>query len=91
MPATQHTSRTTILWSCLTSFVLTKVPDSFKWYDSKNYMTDATQSGFSAKVFEYILQGLKPGEYEIPPQEFAYFDVNSKTYKKIEYGLYKIN
>ena len=32
------------------------------------------------KDFEYVLQGLKPGEYEIPAQVFEYFDgkINKK-------------
>ena len=32
----------------------------------------------SKKTFEYILQGLKEGTYQIPEQKFIYFDANKK-------------
>lgn len=35
------------------------------------------------KVFEYIVQGLAAGNYEIPAQTCTYFDVNTKTFHTI--------
>lgn len=36
------------------------------------------------KVFEYIVQGLAAGDYEIPAQTCTYFDLSTKTYKTIQ-------
>lgn len=36
------------------------------------------------KIFEFVLQGLKEGTYEIPAQKFSYFDPDTKKYKNLE-------
>jgi hypothetical protein len=35
------------------------------------------------KIFEYIVQGLAAGDYEIPAQECMYFDVHTKTFHTV--------
>lgn len=86
--------------AALDSFALQHMPEQLKWYDSKQYIVPpansvsaqgqpATQSvnnpGTSpVKVFEYIVQGLAAGDYEIPAQTCTYFDLSTKTYKTIQ-------
>ena len=44
-------------------------------------LLDAAYPGGPArKKFEYIIQGIKAGEWEIPEQFFTYFDVEKRTY-----------
>ncbi len=59
------------------------IPPVFKCYDSKNYCMD-TSDGNPAKCFEYIVQGFESGNWEIPAQKFAYFDIKSKSYKTLK-------
>ena len=59
---------------------LQQVPESFKYYDSKQYLADDRRK----KTFEFIVQGLQPGDWEIPSQTFSYFDVKSRRYKTLE-------
>lgn len=59
---------------------LAGIPEGLKSYESKQY-TSETASGAHQTSYEFIVQGLKPGEWEIPAQEFTYFDVNRKEYK----------
>ncbi len=69
----------------LDSFALQQMPEQLKWYDSKNYTSPAGSAGQEkpAKIFEYIVQGLTPGEYEIPAQTCTSFDVHTKTYVSV--------
>jgi len=60
------------------------IPHAFKWYDSKNYKIEETTSGKPSQCFEYIIQGLEGGEWEIPPQEFTYFDTKRQTFKTLK-------
>ena len=66
----------------LETFALEGMPDALKWYDSKSY-SEPIQKGHK-KSFEYIIQGLQPGEWEIPSQKFTYFDVKNRTYKTLK-------
>jgi hypothetical protein len=58
---------------------LTGVPEGLKSYESKQY-TDVCQNGLKKTSYEYIVQGLKAGDWEIPAQCFTYFDVARKEY-----------
>ena len=49
-------------------FDLKSVPENLKAYKSNSKIEGNT------KIFEFILQGLKEGEYIIPAQNFRYFD-----------------
>lgn len=59
---------------------LTGVPEGLKSYESKQYKNQLA-SGAQQSSYEFIVQGLKPGQWEIPAQEFTYFDVNHQEYK----------
>ena len=60
------------------------MPSDMKWYDSKQYIRDTPGvSGLPVKCFEYIVQGLKRGVWEIPAQHFTYFDVTQAKYKTL--------
>lgn len=64
---------------------LSNMPDCFKWYDSKSTVMPSNQKdGYSRKTFEYIVQGLKPGEWEIPKQKFTFFNPKTRSYKTLE-------
>lgn len=60
------------------------LPNSFKFYDSKNYPMDASQSGMQKQCFEFIVQGLQKGDFEIPSQKFCFFDTKNRKYKTLE-------
>lgn len=54
----------------------------FSWYDSKNFCAQAqNKDSAQKKSFEYIVQGMKPGNWVIPSQQFTYFDVTQGRYK----------
>lgn len=60
---------------------LQNMPPSLRWYDSKQYIRDTHGiNGLPVKCFEYIVQGLEQGTWEIPPQSFTYFDVSKHQY-----------
>lgn len=60
------------------------LPDGLKYYDSKQYMQDDKKKNTKQrKVFEYIIQGTKPGVWVINPQIFTYFDPVDRTYKQL--------
>jgi hypothetical protein len=61
---------------------LEQIPEAFKYYQSKMYMLPT--KGEPIKRFEYILQGLEAGEWEIPAQEFVYFDTSLKRYRRLK-------
>jgi hypothetical protein len=56
-----------------------ELPEHFKFYDSKNYSENT--SGASKHYFEFIVQGLQKGDWEIPAQHFCFFDIKSRSYK----------
>lgn len=57
------------------------MPEDFKWYPSKHYIEPSSFG--QKKVFEYIIQSLKEGEWEIPAQHFSFFDVSTANYKEL--------
>ena len=64
---------------------LKNMPSALKWYDSKQYVRDTVgKYGLPVKCFEYIVQGLEQGAWEIPPQLFTYFDIEKKQYQTLE-------
>ncbi len=54
------------------------LPEGLTYYDS-NARLETTST--TKKLFEYVVQGLKSGDFEIPAQEFTYFDLVTHTYK----------
>lgn len=61
-----------------------QLPESFKYYDSKNYVVDPKNGGPSKHCFEFIVQGLQKGNFEIPPQSFNFFDIKNRQYKTLQ-------
>lgn len=62
------------------------MPDALKYYDSRSYtepVSGTEQTGKKKKVFEYVVQGMRPGEWEIGRQTFVYFDTDDKKYKTL--------
>ncbi len=61
------------------------LPDGLKYYESKQYVKDVRQTkGVQRKIFEYIVQGIKPGSWVIPEQVFTYFDLGDHSYKQLK-------
>ena len=59
------------------------LPEGLKYYDSHakdHVLTDL----LSKKDFEYVVQAVKPGVYEVPSQLFEYFDIKSQSYKTLQ-------
>ncbi|MDP3888937.1 MAG: BatD family protein [bacterium] len=68
--------------NALDQFVLQGMPEELRYYDSKKYSVDSQKEGeLSKKCFEFIVQGLKVGDWKIPAQIFTYFDVDKKQYQ----------
>lgn len=63
-----------------------KFPKDFETYDAKiNDNFKITRSGLSGgKTFEYLAVPRHPGTYTIPPVEFCYFDVESRSFKTLK-------
>lgn len=61
-----------------------RVPASLKHYESKMTMRAYKKGGVQTKIFEYIIQGMEPGTFEIPEQELTYFDTKERVYKTIK-------
>lgn len=71
--------------STVESLSLQGIPDGFKAYPSKANLVENRQGTKNTKKrFEYILQAVKRGSWEIPAQEITYFDVASQTYKELQ-------
>lgn len=65
----------------MSSLTLQGLPESFKYYDSKNYMVEKKHANEPTKQrFEFIVQGLHKGDWEIPAQSFTFFDAQSRSY-----------
>jgi len=60
------------------------MPEALKHYESKSTKRESKKRITIAKQFEYIIQGLKPGTWEIPSQQFTYFDTAERRYKTLE-------
>ena len=65
------------------------LPEGLKYYDSHakdHVLTDI----LSKKDFEYVVQAVKPGVYEIPSQTFEYFDTKAQSYKTLQSRAVKL-
>jgi hypothetical protein len=72
-------------FNALKSFQLQNMPQALRWYDSKQYIRDTHGAyGLPVKCFEFIVQGLQAGFWEIPAQTFTYFDVTKHGYVTLE-------
>lgn len=66
-------------------------PSSFEVYDPKikNDISNTTQGSKGTNIYDYLIIPREPGEYTIPPIEFCYFDVKSKSYKILKSQEFK--
>ena len=63
---------------------LQNVPHTFKLYSSKQIIDIVKNTSLSRKTFEFILQGMEAGEWELPEQKFTYYHVDSESYKTLK-------
>ncbi|MGB8367014.1 MAG: BatD family protein [Candidatus Babeliales bacterium] len=64
---------------------LTKLPNQLKYYKSNSILIEpTTKTNLPKKRFEFIVQGINCGEWEIPSQLFTYFDVQERSYKTLK-------
>ncbi len=59
------------------------LPEGLKHYDSHAKDQLLTEKMIK-KDFEYVVQAVKPGTYEIPAQTFTYFDPKTREYKTLQ-------
>lgn len=66
------------------TMALQGIPKDLKYYESKQVPLDPSMDNHKGgKRFEFIIQGLKPGSWEIPSQSFYYYDVLERAYKEL--------
>lgn len=69
-----------------------KLPKDFESYDPKvtNNVKVSNNGLTGTKSIEYLFIPRYPGKYEIPPIEFSYYDIQSKSYKTQKSPSYTI-
>lgn len=67
-------------------------PPDFETYDPKitNNLTTNNSGVSGSRTFEYLVIPRNPGDFEIKPVEFSYFDPANKTYKTLYTPRYNI-
>lgn len=67
-------------------------PPDFEVYDPKltNNIKNSEGGSSGSKTYEYLIIPRHAGKFRIPPFEFSYFDINSKSYKTISSDEYEI-
>ncbi len=64
---------------------LQNIPDALKAYQSNQTVISPVYSGdILKKKIEFVIQGLATGSFEIPAQQFHYYDVYARKFKTIE-------
>ena len=58
------------------------MPDALRHYESKSSVV--AQGSSAIKTWEYIVQGLKEGSYQIKEQTFMYFDTVTRSVKTLK-------
>lgn len=61
---------------------LQNIPDALKIYFSKKY--SYLEQNIQKTCFEYVVQATEPGEWNIPEQNFTFFDVQTHSYKVLQ-------
>ncbi len=60
------------------------MPEALKYYDSQcSIIAPKNSDELPKKRFEYIVQGMRHGEWEIPEQSFTYFDTEKHCYAQL--------
>jgi len=71
---------------------LQNMPESLRYYDSKNYIVDKDADlKYKKKRFEFIVQGMETGELEVSKQEFTYFDPKRRKFKTLTTSPIMVN
>lgn len=70
-------------WDQMKTPVLT-MPQELRYYESRTLFTPADGTNLAKKKFEFIVQGLKTGDCEIPEQRFTFFNTHKQLYKTIK-------
>ena len=61
------------------------IPDALKYYEStQTEIEEPNKKNYIGKRFEFIMQGLQTGSWEIPSQSFYYYDVKQKAFKTLQ-------
>jgi hypothetical protein len=64
---------------------LVGVPKELRCYESKQSIEEPEEKGdLYKKRFEFVVQGLKTGSWELPAQAFTYYDVNDRTTRTLK-------
>lgn len=68
-------------------------PTNFETYDPtiENDLTAGENGLTGTRTVEYLVIPRYEGEYSIPPIEFSYFDVASRSYKTVKSPTYNLN
>ncbi len=61
-----------------------KLPEGLKYYESKTIFEEGNAQFPYKILFEYIVQGMKEGVYEIPPNFFTFFNTATRCYETLE-------
>lgn len=69
-----------------------RFPDNFETYDpSVDNSFNVTTNGLNGiRTIEYMAIPRYEGQYTIPPVEFTYFDLNSRSYKTLTSPEYRL-
>ena len=61
------------------------IPDELRSYESQQFIEEpASADGMMCKRYEYIIQGLKTGSWQIPVQQFYFYDTHDHIFKTIQ-------
>lgn len=60
-----------------------QLPEGLRYYEANNSVKKLQENSYE-KIFEYILQADKPGDFTIVSQKFVYFDSKDETYKSLK-------
>jgi hypothetical protein len=63
-----------------------KIPKAFETFDPKikENIKYSSSGASGSKTYEYFLLARKPGKHSIAPIKFSFFDIKSKTFKKLK-------
>ena len=67
-------------------------PTNFELYDPTidNALTPSANGFNGTRTIEYLVIPRYEGDYSIPPIEFSYFDINSRSYKTVKSPTYSL-
>lgn len=65
------------------------LPEGFKYYPARSQITQEEEQ--ETNYFEYIIQGLKPGQWTIEGQQFSFFDPENAEYKTLTTEALKLH